>query len=158
MGYGELPYGTGTYKYGGSAIVPVQPLSVLVEDDGISDPSTGIDLKINLDTNDLIIADGDLVLCSGTYLIMQTLQTKLLTFYGEWFLDTTFGVKYLSDVLVKSPDLPKIKSLLKDSILNTTGVTKIVSIDFNYDARNRTLDVKFVADTIYGQITQSIAM
>src|SRR6478752_2230488 len=76
---------------------------------------------------DLLVAGGDLVLTSdvdprGAHPVLQDILTRLRTFQGEWFLDTTIGVPYYQTILVKAPDMTAIATALKDQILSTPGV------------------------------------
>jgi hypothetical protein len=101
-------------------------------------------------TNDLNIVEGDLVIITESNLISQNLKIRLLTFYGEFFRDTRKGVRYFEDILVKSPSLPKIETLLKNEILGTEGVNKLLSFALVYDASIRRATVSFSVDTTFG--------
>jgi hypothetical protein len=156
MGYGEREYGTGSYKYGDDS--PIVISNVVVVDVDNDAPDEGIDLKIDLDTNDIVISQGDLSFASGARLVMQDLQCNTMLFYGECFLNTSLGIKYLTDICVKSPNLSHVKALIKESILKTWKVKKLVSFTFDYDARTRHLSVKFLADTAFGIVSKSVVM
>ena len=51
--------------------------------------------------NDLIIDTFDLSMVDGIEQIRQKLQIRLQFFYGEWYLDTTQGVKYFDEIFKK---------------------------------------------------------
>jgi hypothetical protein len=119
------------------------------------------DLSINLfgnDTdspikNDLSFNKMDLLLVDGLDYVKQKLMIRLQFFFGEWYLDTTKGVKYYDEVLIQNPTLSRVQSILKAVISETTGVNKLLSFSADFSRVGRTLDLKFTVDTIYGQVT-----
>lgn len=115
-----------------------------------------IDLKLDLDENDLTIENYDLALVDKLEQINQKLQIKLKFFSGEWFLDTTQGVPFYSIVFVKNPDLDLIATTIKNEILKVDGIKEILSYSQQLDTVNRTLSVDFEVDTIYGTTEQTV--
>jgi hypothetical protein len=106
-----------------------------------------------LDDNlDLKITNGRISMTTGADAIRQHLRTKLGLFLGEWFLDTTIGVPWFRDVLVKNPNIVVIQDMLKDQILSTQGVIEITRFDFDYQSANRFLRVDFTVLTTEGFI------
>ncbi|MFY1894735.1 hypothetical protein ACOTCN_12180 [Achromobacter xylosoxidans] len=71
-----------------------------------------IDLALS-DNHDLAL---DLVgrasLIDGAAKVAQQIKVTLLAFLGEWFLDTSFGVPYFEEVLVKTPTRVEVQSPL----------------------------------------------
>lgn len=106
-------------------------------------------------THDLIYKNHDLQLISDLDALVQSLSFRLKCFYGEWQLNTTVGVRYFQDILVKNPDLAKVESLIKSEILNTPNVNSLLSFDLNYDPINRTASITFTCDSIYGIVDVS---
>lgn len=158
MTYGARAYGTGPYIYGDDTLVLPQDINYQFDGSDILDPNNGVDLYLDLDKHDLIIVDGDLVITSGTHLILQNLKMRISTFYGEWFLDTSVGIRYFEDILVKNPNLAQIQGLIKSTILDTKGVNKILEFNIDYNARARTATINFLVDTIYGIVNYSSAI
>jgi len=120
------------------------------------------DLKINVVTdpnnssvieNDLAVENFDLVLIDGIEQIRQRLKIRLQFFIGEWYLDTTLGVRFYQDVLVKNPQLTKLQSLFKATIMGTIGVTQLTAFDLSVDNKNRSMSLSFTVNTLYGIIT-----
>lgn len=111
------------------------------------------DLKIDLSSGDLAIENGDLVLVSGADELVQLLRTRLLWFYGEYKFNTSLGVRYFEDILVKNPNIPNIETLLKNVIAETDGVNKIASFQMDYNAQQRTASISFVVDSVYGTLS-----
>lgn len=103
--------------------------------------------------NDLIVEDGSFKLVQDGAEVVQAVRSNLLFYFGEWFLDTTYGVQYFEQVFIKPVNLANVESLLKSAILNTDGVDKLLSfaMDFN-NVPDRKLSVSFEAETIYGVI------
>ena len=111
------------------------------------------DLRLDTTTHDLKIENFDLSVLSGTDVIAQRLKIRLEFFRGEWFLDTTVGVPFYTDILVKNPDIPHIETILKAEILDTPGVVELLAFETSYNAQTRKLDVSFTVDTDYGTVT-----
>lgn len=112
------------------------------------------DLTMDLSTNDLLVTNGDLSIVKGTDAIVQDLQQTLQVWAGEWFLDTTVGVPYKQQILVKNPNLDLVQADLLNAALNVPGITEVTDFNFNYDPNNRSLSVQLVANTSNGQTIQ----
>ncbi|MGB3433564.1 hypothetical protein [Achromobacter sp.] len=110
-------------------------------------------------TLDLALAnDGDLALdllgrtrmIGGADRVRQQVKVTLLAFLGEWFLDTTFGVPYFEEVLVKNPDRSAIEAVLQSRILDVPGVTRVGRLALDVERTLRALRVSFEAETSEG--------
>jgi hypothetical protein len=112
------------------------------------------DLAMGIESNDLIILDGDLMLIDNAERVAQQIAITLRFWYGEWFLDTNDGTPYLEHILVKSPNIAHIRQILAERIKSVEGVRSLISMDLRYDNVRRTLDVEYSADTNYGLLTR----
>jgi hypothetical protein len=112
-----------------------------------------IDLQLDELTHALTTTANDLVLTTGVDTLVQNLKIRLQTYYGEWAFDTSKGVRYFQSILIKNPDLVKIKSILKNEILGTDEVNKLLAFSVEYAPVARTLVVSFQIDTIYGPVS-----
>jgi len=109
------------------------------------------DIRLDLnDKHDMTLTGTDLSLVSDLDYILQKLSIRLLFFYGEWYLDTTAGIRFYDHVLVKNPDITLIDSLIKGVILGTDGVLEIVSYQSVYDNAARSLMIETQLRTTYG--------
>ena len=111
------------------------------------------DIALDKTTGDLLLQDFDLQLVDDQDQIAQNLAIRLRFILGEWFLDITAGVSYYQDFFIKSPNQIRIASVLKQEILNTKGVTQILSFTSNFDDQRRIYSVTFTVSTVQGQIT-----
>lgn len=72
-------------------------------------------MDIRLQDRDIKLHNGDLVLCDDdTEAIAQAIKIRLKTLSSEWFLDTSVGVPYLTEINVaflRNLFLPQIESL-----------------------------------------------
>jgi hypothetical protein len=88
----------------------------------------------------------------------QAIQTALLLWYGEWFLDNTVGVPYLENVLGKnsqaSADLEIKDQILSVQVIDNGVSTQLVNSIDNYlsslDPVTRKLTLSATLNTIYG--------
>lgn len=81
--------------------------------------------------------------------VAQAVQTRLLLWVGEWFLNIESGTPWMTGILGK-----KTKSLadatIQDRILNTEGVVSIENYDSEIDGETRHMTVSCELNTIYG--------
>lgn len=91
----------------------------------------------------------------GADKIAQEIKINLLTFLGEWFLDETWGVPYLEDILIKNPRMSLVEAILREHISSIPDVNSITSFGLNWDRAARTLRIDFGCDTTLGPIQQS---
>lgn len=80
--------------------------------------------------------------------VAQAVLTRLRLWQGQWFLDSTVGVPYETQVLgfgtAASRDVA-----IQTSIINTPGVNQILSYSSSLDAQ-RKLHIEVTLNTIYG--------
>lgn len=84
--------------------------------------------------------------------VAQEVQTTLLLFQGEWFLDTTAGVPWFTQVAGVGT-IPIYDQVIKQAIEAVQGVTGIVNYSSNLNRVTRALTVSVTIDTQFG-ITQ----
>lgn len=107
-------------------------------------------LALDKSTNDLFKPEGGGVtrVTEGRFVVQQV-QCKLKTLLGEWLLDTRVGWLEVTD-FEKNYSIYDLEDRARTIILETKGVNSIISLSSTYS--NRTLEVQFQANTIYGVI------
>lgn len=96
--------------------------------------------------------DGNLVLVRNAEAIGQHVRQRLMTYEGEWFLDTTAGVPWMRDLLGGAYDPVMVESVLKPEIMETDGVTEITAFSVRFDAERRGLSAFDIeVNTVYDQ-------
>lgn len=113
-----------------------------------------LDLALDAKKHDLIIVDGDFIVIDNAERVAQQIKIQLLTWLGEWFLDTTHGVPYLDYILVKNPNLELIASIFREQIMKVDDVNYVNSLEIDYDAQTRTMTVDYEASTSYGLMSR----
>lgn len=116
------------------------------------------DLAMDINEHDLIVRNGDLMLIDNAERVAQQIKITLCFWYGEWFLDTTDGTPYLEHILVKNPNISHVRQIIADRINSVEGVTALNSLDLQYNAIKRTLDVEYTATTNYGLLTRKVLL
>lgn len=94
-------------------------------------------------TGDLQLTNNALTLTQGAEAKRQHLQSSLRLFLGEWFLDTSKGVPWYSDILVKQQTFSVVREILKKKILETPGIISITKFKFDFDSNSRTASLEF---------------
>ncbi len=85
----------------------------------------------------------------------QRIKTRLQVFYGEWKYDTSQGVPWIEEVLIKPANLVTIQAIIKNTIINTPTVTSITSYQDNFNRSTRGYSVTFTVTSENGNITDS---
>jgi len=102
-------------------------------------------LAIDPDTNDLYLDDDDnLALVLDAQAVGQHVRQRLLTFEGEWFLDTQAGVSWLSDIFASDYNPALAEAVTKAEILDTDGVVSIDTFSVSFSRPSRDLIINDV--------------
>ncbi len=112
------------------------------------------DIKIDSETGDLAVEGNELVLIAGADEVEQRLRRRLAMFRGEWFLNTTRGVPYRTEIFVKGVSPERIAASIKREILTTSGVLALLEYDQAFDSAQRKLTVTFKVQATDGEIIE----
>ena len=83
-------------------------------------------------------------------MVAQKVMTRLKLWINEWFLDIEEGTPWLQGVLGKQ-QRSTYDTVLRERVLDTEGVVKIVFYESLLDSETRKLKVSMIIDTIYGE-------
>lgn len=113
-----------------------------------------MDIQIDNITNDLIIEDGDFqkTEVGSPEEVSQRVQLRLLTRRGEWFMDTSAGLPYLQELLVKGSNLSLVDDFIQATILNTDDVSNIIRYEGSLDKATRAYKVIVAGTTSRNEI------
>jgi hypothetical protein len=112
------------------------------------------DLAMNVQTGDLVVRNGDLIIVNNGERVAQQVLITLREWLGEWFLKTSDGVPYLEYILVKNPNEAHVRQVLSEAIQSVEGVKGVTELEFAFNRILRTLTVSYEIDTDYGFITK----
>ena len=87
----------------------------------------------------------------------QAVITRLKLIKGEWFLDTTRGTPYSTQIL-GAGTIAKYDTAIQSVISATFGVTGIVSYSSQVEPKTRRATVQCTISTIYGQTSFQTAL
>lgn len=109
-----------------------------------------------------LASDGDLDTTGGTFTVVEDssaieeqLTIRLNEFINDWFLDLNEGVDYFGEVFGVKTITDTVEDQFKLVILDTQGVTGLLSIDFDLQS-DRLLVINFVCTSIFGDIELSL--
>jgi hypothetical protein len=92
---------------------------------------------------DLDMSSGDIALCpTEYYCIAQTITIRLKTLAGEWFLDTSVGIPYLTEILGHKLNERFLRHLIMPEIQTIPGVLEITNFKAEEKA-DRGLTISF---------------
>lgn len=86
--------------------------------------------------------------------VAQAILTRLRLLTGEWFLNTTIGTPYATDVLGYNTKATR-DAAVRNRIVQTQGVKTLLKYSSTFDAATRKFSVSAEVDTIYGPVTIS---
>lgn len=81
----------------------------------------------------------------------QAVQTRLLLFQGEWFLDNTVGLPLIGGVIGKVPQ-STADAAVQNRTTGTQGLADISSYSSEIDTATRAYSVQMTINTIYGPL------
>ena len=113
-------------------------------------------LDIMLDScGDLKVSDtGDISLTES---VRQAILIRLRWIYSEWRLGPELGFPWFEEVFIKNPDIPKIKRLIRNEIMQVEGVKSAAVTDVVYERSQRTAQFRYTCsvgeDTFRDEVT-----
>ena len=116
------------------------------------------DIAMNVNSNDLILKDGDLLIIDNAERVAQQILISLRFWLGEWFLNETEGVPYLEYILVKNPNINHGRQILTETIEAVPGVVSVDSMTIDFDQKGRQLAVDYSATTDFGLLTKRVIL
>ena len=81
-----------------------------------------------------ITAWGDISLTDS---VRQAVKIRLLWFFQEWMFEPSYGVPYYETILVKNPNLERMRGIVKNEIQSVTEVQEVRNIKIDYDKPTR---------------------
>lgn len=87
----------------------------------------------------------------------QAVKTRLGLIQGEWFLDTTVGTPYNSQILGAGM-VSKYDRAIQEVILGTQGVTGIEAYSSSVDPSTRAATVNCTINTVYGKASVNVTI
>jgi hypothetical protein len=104
---------------------------------------------INPETGDIVTSGRQFT--SGVEEIAQTVKTRLRLFLGEYFRDITEGTPWWETILGKDGTLSSKEAAIKNRIIRTAGVVRIVSFSTAFDNNTRIYSVTAGILTTFGE-------
>lgn len=120
-----------------------------------------MDFKLDPTSWDIIWRNGPLRKEETTQPLTETvgqrLKIRLLTFQGEWFINTAYGVPYFSRLLGQKQTSKAAADLIfQQQILSEEGVKEIVTFDSTFV--NRRYSLVFSVRVVTGEVTAPIVV
>lgn len=114
-------------------------------------------MDILLDSNgDLYVSpQGDIALGNS---VAQKIRIRLLWFEGEWRWDVDEGLPYMSDLLIKNPDIDTFESMVRSKIFEVEEVTDVREVLIAYDRQTRIATIRYTALTDYETIKEEVKL
>lgn len=112
------------------------------------------DIKLDADGDLFLDDNGSIVLVTGDDAIVQQLKIRFRFALGEWFLDTRLGLPIFQEVLVKNPNLTRVRGIYRQLITTTPGIESIEKFALTLDSPTRKLSLSFTARKTDGELLE----
>ena len=114
------------------------------------------DFKLD-DSGDLTISDGDFaVTTTRSEMCRQSLYIILNTWQGEWFLDSTFGVPYMQQIIGVARKKTIIDKVLLEYIQSSDYVDTLISYSSTEDKTQRYYSATFTVQVDEDTVTSLV--
>jgi len=118
-------------------------------------------LALTAQTNDMYRNTAHIAILIDSDAVLQTVKSRLLLHYSEWFLDLSAGIPWFTELLTHNPDFSLIESRVAETIIDTDGVTDLINLAMTFRGSQRELYIDFSYMDIYGTTrteTQRVAI
>lgn len=114
------------------------------------------DILLDVVTDDIDLSTGGLQLVTGIDAILQNSRIRFRFFKGEWFLNTTEGIPYFENILIKNPNSITMQSIFRQVILTTEGIASLsrFNLDTSKVSSERKARLSYTAVSDTGEIIE----
>lgn len=110
-----------------------------------------MDILLDEDTHDAIFVNGSTPITQDLLeSLKQRLKIKLLTFKGEWFLDTNYGTPYFQQIFGKNRSKGSIDLIFRELIQDDEDVVNITEFESEISS-DRTYTLTFSVKSRSGE-------
>ena len=100
----------------------------------------------------LLTPDGDLNInewgdITLTNSVRQAIRIRLLWFFQEWRFAPSLGVPYWEEVLIKNPNISRIRSIMRGQIMSVEQVRDVRNLRIDVSSQTRIARISFEAVT-----------
>jgi hypothetical protein len=114
-----------------------------------------IDIYLDSTNKDIEVQNLDLRLTTTqTEFIAQKIETVLLTFLREWWLNRTLGLPWFESILIKNPNIDLVNSLIQNEVLEIEEVIEIVDYENTYENDIRKMTISMAVKGSTGEIIE----
>src|SRR5690554_2220214 len=118
-----------------------------------------MDLLIDMKTHYVVFVNGECsVVTEPVERVMQRLKRRLLTFKGDWFHYTQYGVTYWQDVLGHKVSKSRVDMIFQEAILEEYEVGGTVSFKSSLENRVYSLEAKVKIKTPNGTAVGTLSL
>lgn len=113
-----------------------------------------LSVKLTSD-GDIDFSKGYLQWVEGIESVIQHVRSRLNFAKNTFYVFPNEGLPYLQNVLSQK-DVKLAVETIKNTILKTPDVNELLSLDYDFNSRTRTLSINYKINTIYGSGNDTI--
>jgi len=106
--------------------------------------------RLTDETHDMTFGRGMSDMATTDEAVAQNVTCRLLSFRGNWFLDTQHGLPYFQTILGKPVKVSDVAIEIKSAILQTPDVASIETFDIILDPTDRVLTAVATIKNVFG--------
>lgn len=99
-----------------------------------------LDVLLNHGGDLHITEQGDIRLTES---VRQAVKIRLLWFFQEWRFAPQLGVPYWEEILIKNPNLERIRRIVKNEVLSVEQVNNVRDITINWNKATREVNILY---------------
>ena len=96
------------------------------------------DILLTPDGDLFINENGDITLTDS---VRQAVRIRLQWFFNEWRFAPQYGVPYFEDILIKNPDIERVRRIIRDEAASVDEVQDVQNIRIAVNKAERTAQV-----------------
>lgn len=139
--------------------MPVTFTATITQADAQTTAATAVrDWALDSVNDDLALdpATGDMAVVVGTDGVVSDLKSRLLTFLGEWWLDTSIGFPWTQEVLGQKLDEGNVRASVEAEALACPGIVSVEDVTSVFDTTARSLAITFSATDDLGAVITAV--
>lgn len=114
-----------------------------------------MDILLNRNGDLHLTETGDIAIENS---VAQAIRIRLKWFEGEWRWNPDEGLPYLSELLIKNPNIIHFQLLLRSKIFEVDDVTEVKDVDIDVDNKTRTGSIIYTALTDMSKIREEVKL
>lgn len=108
------------------------------------------------DSGNRVLSGGDYAFAEDLQSVKQGIQVRVRLWLKEYWLDTSQGVPWREDILVRNANPAIVKADISAAIAATPDVTSVSNVSYSFDSQGRSAKVAYNAASPFGLVAAEV--